>query len=133
LEPSWWRDAPAVVADVLAELPGLTRRTPLHCAVAEYCAVAGELYVRRVEGRKYRLRPSASTELEPSRLLAAHSDGSFAHHEAYFHCGPHDADVAEGAALAALAAGHFGSAAILRVHCNYSLFQMSGELITVAE
>ncbi|MFV0126185.1 hypothetical protein ACLGI4_00375 [Streptomyces sp. HMX112] len=131
-EPPWWRDAPAAVADVLARLPGFTGCAPLHFAVAEYCAVAGELYTRRVDGRKYRLRPSASTELEPSRLLTAHADGPVAHHEAYFHCGPGDGDAAEQAARAALAAGSCGSAAILRVRCSESLFRLTGELISVA-
>ncbi|MGX1884856.1 hypothetical protein [Streptomyces sp. NPDC055287] len=130
-EPPWWSDAPAAVADVLAGFPSLTSHTPLHFAVAEYCAVAGELYTRRVEGRKHRLRPSASTELEPSRLLMAHSDGSLAYYEAYFHCGPQDAGSAEQAAWAALAFGSSSSAAVLRIRCSDSLFELTAELMTV--
>ncbi|MEU0688732.1 hypothetical protein [Streptomyces uncialis] len=131
-EPPWWREAPAAVAEVLAALPGLTPRTPLHFAVAEYCAVAGELYTRRVAGMKHRLRPSASTELEPSRLLTPRMKGSAAHYEAYFHCGPGDAEAAEQAARAALVACPADGAAVLRIRCTESLFELRGELVTVS-
>lgn len=132
-EPPWWRDAPSAVAEVIAALPGLTANTALHFAVGEYCAAAGELYRRRVEARKYRLRPSASTELEPSRLLMVHSAGpAAAHHEAHFHCGGQDMDTAEQAARAALAVDPLGSVAILRIHCSASRFQLTGALMTTA-
>ncbi|MER8199662.1 hypothetical protein ABTY00_37805 [Streptomyces microflavus] len=127
-EPLWWRDAPAAVADVLTDFPSLI---PLHFAVAEYCAVAGGLYTRRVEGRKHRLRPSASTELEPSRLLITQSDGSPACYEAYFHCGPQDASSAVRAARAAITLGTSNSAAVLRIRCSDSRFELTAELMTV--
>ncbi|MEV6121801.1 hypothetical protein AB0M23_14935 [Streptomyces sp. NPDC052077] len=115
---------------MLAGLPGLTGRTPLHFAVAEYCAVAGALYQRRVEGRKYRIRPSASTELEPSRLLMAYSEGATGEHEAYFHCGAQDLEAAEGAARAALVADPSEGAAVLRVRCSESRFHLTGVLLS---
>ncbi|MFC4336917.1 hypothetical protein [Salininema proteolyticum] len=130
--PSWWRSAPQAVSDALTELAHFSgnRFPSLHLAVSDYCRVSADVYAQRVRARKWRLRPSASVELEPSRLLSHYfttSDPVAAYH----HCGPDD--LRDAVISARAQAEGDNPPAVVRVVCDEDWLEAQAALVTTAQ
>jgi len=122
--PTWWKSAPALVATAIERLP--IAPGSLHIAMYQYAKVSTEVYLGRVAHRRSRLRPSASLELDPSRLLAAHlGDGGLT--EAYFYM---DRGDVRSAVTSAATAGD--AAVVVRTVCDWRAFRVEAMAVPAA-
>lgn len=154
-EPPWWRAAPATVADCLTRLDeprprdrdrgdtaiasggtlpapagGPPDHPPVHLAARDFCDAAADVYTARAARMRTRLRPSASLELEPTRLLLEYARASGWTAPAYAYASPGDLGDAVRGAVAALAAGESRSTLIVHTSCDARRLRVSAVRLT---